>query len=137
MTREMGSLCSYFPWKTINKLVLEHLMMSVVIECQQFTSIKNRPWDFKYPHVSMETKISFIWLVKILIFSKRNRYLHWRKTLKVGFGAHNDVCGDRMPLININKDKTLAFHIIACASGSNKAYTTSKDSKFPDQVKID
>ena len=62
---------------------------------------------------------------------------HWRKTLKVGFGAHNDVCGDRMPLININKDEILAFHIIACAGGSNKAYTTSKDSKFPDRVKID
>ena len=40
-----------------------------------------------------------------------------------------------MPLININKDETLAFHIIACVGGSNKAYTTSKDSKFPDQVK--
>lgn len=40
-----------------------------------------------------------------------------------------------MPLININKDEILAFHIITCAGGSNKAYTSSKDSKFPDQVK--
>ena len=67
-------------WKTKNKLALELLMMFVVIECQQFTLIKNRPWDFKYPHVSMETKISFIWLVKIRIFSKRNRTL--KKNIK-------------------------------------------------------
>ena len=67
-------------------------------------------------------------------FLKLYMKFHQRNCKKVGRGKSIDVCGDRYPLISIQKDQKLGFHIATCVNGDkNFAWTSTYDGNFPEK----
>ena len=52
----------------------------------------------------------------------------------MGLGKSFEVCGDRYPLISIQKDAKLGFHIASCVNGDkNYAWTSTYDGNFAEK----